>query len=180
MQFLFETERLGLRELTEADADFAFELNADPEVVRFTGDPPFESVDAARAFLRGYDDYTKHGMGRWLVVRKLDAEPLGWCGLKRHASAEVDVGYRFRKRHWSHGYATEACRASIAYGFDVLGLERIVAHAMLVNPASIRVMEKCGMRFLRNDTCASEPSAIYEVCRGEALHPSSLHSDSKT
>lgn len=165
MRWILETDRLKLRELSPEDASFAFELNADPEVVRYTGDEPFPTVEAARAFLEAYPDYRLHGMGRWLVVRKSDDEALGWCGLKRHPTGEVDVGYRFFRRHWGLGYATEACAACIAYGFEALGLDRIVAHAMVDNAASIRVMVKCDMTFSRSDEQHGRSAVIYCIER---------------
>ncbi len=165
MRWILETDRLKLRELGPDDAAFAFELNADPQVVRYTGDEPFASVEAAQAFLAGYADYRVHGMGRWLVVRKSDGEALGWCGLKRHPTGEVDVGYRFFRRHWGKGYATEACAACIEYGFRELGLEQIVAHAMVDNAASIRVMVKCHMSFSSADEQHGQNAVIYRIER---------------
>ena len=60
---------------------------------------------------------------------------------------EVDVGFRFMRVHWGKGYATEAARASLQYGFNEYSLDRIVGRAMKENAASLRVLEKLGMRF---------------------------------
>jgi [ribosomal protein S5]-alanine N-acetyltransferase len=59
---------------------------------------------------------------------------------------EIEVGYRFLKEHWGHGYATESAQASIDFAFDEVGLDRIVAVALETNIASRRVLEKCGLR----------------------------------
>ena len=80
--YILETPRLGLREITTADAEQAYLLNLDPEVIKYTGDEPFSSIEAARAFLEKYDHYKKYGFGRWAVIRKEDRSLLGWCGLK--------------------------------------------------------------------------------------------------
>jgi len=77
MNFRLETERLYLREITADDAQLAYELNLDEEVIRYTGDGPFESVEEARDFLSKYDHYQKYGFGRWGVIRKSDNEFLG-------------------------------------------------------------------------------------------------------
>ncbi len=137
-----------MRESDENDAEFAFELNNDSEVLKYTGDPPFESIESAKMFLKDYDSFRKYGMGRWYVFTNENDQFLGWCGLKYTPEKdEVDVGYRFLKRCWGQGYASEAARACLEYGFEQLGLEEIVARADLRNPASIRVMEKIGMEF---------------------------------
>ena len=71
---------------------------------------------------------------------------IGFCGLKHLKELDmVDVGFRLLPRYWSQGLATEACKASLAFGFDVLALPRIVALVLTENAASIRVLEKCGM-----------------------------------
>lgn len=161
---ILETERLYLREMTEEDAENAYLLNLDPEVVQYTGDGPFESVEVAREFLKNYQDYKKYGMGRWAVVHKETGEYLGWCGLKYFADKnEVDVGYRLQKKYWGHGYATESATACIEYGFNKLRLTRIVGNVMKENLASIRVLEKLGMTLLKESPCGGEEGLVYEV-----------------
>lgn len=143
--YLIETPRLLLREFTPEDAEQIYLLNADPEVIRYTGDDAFASVAAARDFLQRYDVYRRYGMGRLAVIRRSDGQWLGWCGLKYHPDQEiVDLGFRFFRRFWGQGYATEAGRACLEYGFRNLQLDVIVAHAMQANGASIRVLEKLG------------------------------------
>lgn len=158
------TERLCLREMTTADAEHAYLLNSDPEVVRHTGDGPFASPEAARTFLAAYPDYRIHGFGRWAVVRSTDEAWLGWCGLKRHPNGDVDLGYRLMRRYWGQGYATEAGRACLDLGFDRFGLDLIIGRVARENTASIRVLEKLGMRYWKTDVCEHDPEAlIYRI-----------------
>lgn len=145
---ILETERFFLREFEAADALSLYLLNSDEEVLRFTGDKPFESIQHASQFLEKYDHYRQHGFGRWAVIDKITGEFTGWCGLKyQEQQDEVDIGYRFFKRFWNEGYATETASACLVYGFEKLGIESIVGRAMKANPASIRVFEKVGMHF---------------------------------
>lgn len=148
-EILIETSRLQLREFCLEDAPAMYELNRDIEVVQYTGDVSFESVEAAREFLQNYTAYRQYGMGRWLVLRKSDQACLGWCGLKMHEGDWVDLGYRFSKKYWNQGYATEAARACIHYGFQELGLTEVYATVLPVNKASSRVLEKLGFRFFK-------------------------------
>jgi RimJ/RimL family protein N-acetyltransferase len=142
-----ETERLILSELTTADAEFFFGLNADPAVLRFTGDEPFATVAEAHAFLAAYDNYRQHGYGRWAMRLKAGGAWVGWCGLGYRADVdEVDLGFRLLRRYWGQGYATEASRAALRLGFTRFGLMRIVGRAMRDNLASQRVLTKLGMR----------------------------------
>ncbi len=91
----------------------------------------------------------RHGFGLCAVELRSGRETIGVAGLTHlDESPEIEVGYRFLKKHWGHGYATEAARASIAYGFEELGLDRIVAVTLPTNRASRRVMEKCGLSFV--------------------------------
>lgn len=168
MDAIATTTRLYLREMTSADAERAFILNSDPEVVRHTGDGPFASVEAARAFLAAYPDYKLHGFGRWAVVREADGTWLGWCGLKRHANGDVDLGYRFLREHWGQGYATEAGGACLELGFGRFGLDTIIGRVARENLASVRVLEKLGMRYWKTDVCEHDPKAlIYRMDRTE-------------
>ena len=70
MSFLFESDRFGYRETNPVDAEAMFNLNADPEVLQYTGDEPFSSIDEAREFLTNYSDFRRNGMGRWAIVSK--------------------------------------------------------------------------------------------------------------
>lgn len=156
-----ETERLILRELTLQDAQYFFELNSDPEVMLFTGDDPFRSVAEAEKFLQNYSHYTENGFGRWAVIRKEDNEFLGWCGLKKHSEGYVDLGFRFFRKYWGAGYATEAARKSLELGFTRFELNEIIGRAAIQNLGSIRVLEKIGMSYFKNDECDGIEDALY-------------------
>jgi len=164
MSFHIETERLYLRELTPNDAPFAYELNLDEEVLRYTGDEPFESIEAAREFLEKYDHYRKYGFGRWAVVSKSDNEILGWCGLKYSEDLdEFDIGFRFFKKHWNSGYATESAAACLKIGFETFSMKTIVGRARKENLASIRVLEKLGLTYSKSYEEDSESWKVYGI-----------------
>lgn len=143
-----QTNRLILRETSTEDAQMMYLLNNDPEVIRYTGDPPFKSIEDAAMFLNQYDHFQKHNRGRWAVVDKANGEVLGWCGLKYHEdSGENDLGYRFFQNKWGQGYATEASHLALQYGFRRLGLDSVIARAVKANIASIQVMKKLSFEF---------------------------------
>jgi RimJ/RimL family protein N-acetyltransferase len=175
MDYILETDRLRFREMRPSDAQAMFDLNSDPEVVQYTGDGPFESVEAAKIFLENYQEaYRRAGYARWIVELKSTGEILGWSGLKLWPDKNiVDVGYRFYKKHWGNGYASESAKACIAYGFDVLKLERIVAHARKENVASLRVLEKCGMKIIGEDQECGGEIFVWEITN----HPSAIAQD---
>jgi ribosomal-protein-alanine N-acetyltransferase len=159
-----QTERLALRKMTPEDASFAFELNSDPKVVQYTGDGPFESVEAARTFLENYSDYERNGFGRWAVVLKNTDETIGWCGLKRdRETGEIDLGYRFLRKHWNKGYASEAAIACLDAGFRQFAMDRIVGRARKENVYSIRILEKVGMQHVADFEEDGESWVLYEM-----------------
>lgn len=145
------TARLILRDFVLADAAAMFAVNSDPEVARFTGDEVPTSVADTERILATHPiaDYAKYGYGRWACELRSSGEVIGFCGLKFLAeSQETDVGYRLARAHWGQGYATEGAIASVRYGFETLGLSRIIGMVMPGNLASIRVLEKVGLRRL--------------------------------
>jgi RimJ/RimL family protein N-acetyltransferase len=162
---IFETQRLILREMTPADDRHLYALNYDPEVIKYTGDPAFQNVAEARSFLENYDQYRKYGFGRWAVIDKKEGVFLGWCGLKYDAAIdETDIGFRFCKKYWNRGFATESAKACLAYGFDQLTMETIVGRAMKENTASIKVLEKLGMQFDREfDFYRGHSGVVYKM-----------------
>lgn len=159
-----ETPRLLLRELTVEDAQNFYDLNLDPEVIKFTGDKSFENPDAAKTFLTSYDHYITYGFGRWAVMDKSTGNFLGWCGLKHSAKLkETDLGFRFFRKHWNQGYATEAALACLDLGFNRFGLQTIIGRARLENEGSIRVLQKSGMRFERYFNFNNNKGVIYKI-----------------
>jgi len=149
---LLETDRLVLRKLALDDAEFILELLNEPSFLHFIGDKGVRTLDDAREYiLRGpIASYQRHGFGLYLTVLKEGAAPIGMCGLlKRESLADVDIGFAFLPRFWSKGYALESALAVKAYGLDILGLKRIVAITNPDNEASIRLLEKLGLKFER-------------------------------
>lgn len=160
---IFETERLYLREFTIDDAQLLIDLNSDSDVTRYTGDGPVKDIEEAKRILTEiiFPQY-KNKMGRWAVRLKSNDEFIGWCGLKYLADSNVtDLGYRFFKRHWGKGYATESAKAVIDYGVYTLKLTNIVARAAKANIASINVIKKMGMVYLKDEMCAHDPAEVY-------------------
>ena len=161
MKIILETTRLILREFSIKDASSFFHLNSNLKVLKYTGDKPFKSELEAKIFLQNYSDYQRNGFGRWTVVLKENNEVIGWCGLKLHDNGMVDLGYRFFEKDWNKGYASEASRACLHYGFDSLGIESITGRSAVENNASIRVLSKIKMKFWKNDTCEGIEKAVY-------------------
>jgi RimJ/RimL family protein N-acetyltransferase len=150
MQLILETDRLLLREFVAEDAEAFFRLNSDPDVVRFVPDKPLLNAEQARQLLIEHPiaDYRKYGFGRGACILKSTGEQIGFAGLKYlEELGEVDVAYRFLPSYWGQGFATEAAIASVRLGFAQLGLKQIIGLVMPENIASVRVLEKVGLRF---------------------------------
>jgi [ribosomal protein S5]-alanine N-acetyltransferase len=149
MKVFLETARLLLREFVEDDAEWFFRLNSDPQVLRFVPDKQLLSVEQARQILLDHPiaDYRKHGFGRCACILKSTGEPIGFAGLKYlEELGEIDVAYRLIPPMWGMGLATEAARDSVSYGFANLRLKQIIGLVMPENVASVRVLEKIGLR----------------------------------
>jgi RimJ/RimL family protein N-acetyltransferase len=150
---VLETPRLRLRQFTPDDASRLFDLNSDPEVMRFLGPAP--SLEALRDeiipfHLAVYQQFDR--LGTWAAEERTTSEFLGWFHFRAGPGQDarnVDLGYRMRRATWNKGYATEGSAALIEMGFSELGVERVFAHTMTVNTASRRVMEKCGLTLVR-------------------------------
>jgi ribosomal-protein-alanine N-acetyltransferase len=140
------TERLVLRPPTLDDLPAWHAIYLDAEEVWYGA--PRSSLDENRTRLeRQIAHREQHGFGMCAVELAASGETIGTAGLQHlEGGPEIEVGYRFLKEHWGHGYATESAQASIDFGFDEVGLDRIVAVALETNIASRRVLEKCGLR----------------------------------
>lgn len=135
--------------MTLEDAPHLLELNSDPEVIRYTGDGPCRTITEAQKIVTelSQPQFENYKMGRFTTLLK-DGTYLGWCGLKFHPETnEIDLGYRFHRRYWGQGYATESSKEILHYGFTILALPLIEARVMPANVGSIKVIQKLGMTF---------------------------------
>jgi RimJ/RimL family protein N-acetyltransferase len=155
MKIFAETERIILRGILPEDDQGLFLLDSDPNVHKFLGNNPVKTVEEARKtiqFIRR--QYINNGIGRWAVVNKETNEFIGWSGLKfitektNNSINYYDLGYRFIKKYWGNGYATEAAEASLYYAFVTLGIKKVFAIADINNLASKSVLEKVGLEII--------------------------------
>lgn len=163
MNIIFQTPRLILRQFDESDAPLILTLNSDPEVVKYVHEPALETLAQAKRIITDIimPQY-KNNLGRWALHTKDDHEFIGWCGLKyRPWLDEIDLGYRLRQKNWGKGFATEAAQHTLDFGFKNLHLEIITGRAHVENFASIKVLEKIGMEFIKDEIVDECPVKTY-------------------
>ncbi len=146
---MIATDRLILRNWRPSDQEPWAALNADPEVMEHF--PALLSADEAAAMLAANQALiTDRGWGLWAVERRADGVFLGFTGLmplreSNPLAPGVEIGWRFARHAWGAGYASEAARGALAYGFDKLHLPEIVAFTATTNLRSQAVMDRIGM-----------------------------------
>jgi RimJ/RimL family protein N-acetyltransferase len=148
-RIVLETPRLLLREFTDDDLRFVLRLLNEPSWLRYIGDRGVRTLDDARRYLDDGPRTTqaRHGFSLWCVVDRESGRPAGMCGLVRRATLpDADVGFAFLPEAWGKGFATESAAAVLAHARDVLGLRRVLAITDPENLASIRVLERIGLR----------------------------------
>lgn len=158
-----ETERLILRRLDVDDAEFILELLNEPSFLRFVGDKGVRTLEDARRYITDgpMTSYERFGFGLYLTLVKEDATPIGICGLlQRDNLDDADVGFAFRPRYWSKGYARESAAAVVEHGRRDFGLRRIVAITASDNHGSIKVLERLGFHFERMIAMKGDESEI--------------------
>ena len=155
------TERLVLRGWRDEDLEALVELDSDPEVMRYVGDGKVKSRDEVVPwFARHRAIWAERGYGLFAVELAETGEFAGWVGLAvpgflPEVMPAVEIGWRLLPRHWGRGIATEAARAALRFGFEEVGLDRVVSICHVDNEPSRRVMEKLG---LRQDRLTSVPA----------------------
>ncbi len=151
MKCLIETDRLALRPIVLEDAAAMFDMDADPKVHLFLGNKPVKKIEEiVEVIAMIQTKYQNNGMGRWAVIEKQSNQFIGWCGINfisewnnNHINF-YDLGYRLNQKFWGKGYATEAAKACVDYGFNHLQLEEIIGQTHDGNEASKNVLRKCG------------------------------------
>jgi RimJ/RimL family protein N-acetyltransferase len=142
------TERLIMRGWRESDIAPWAAMNADPEVRQYLG--PLLTVEQSSAWILNFqDDLDRYGFGFWAVEVRASGEFIGFSGLgtvdEERPFSGVEAGWRLARSAWGRGYAAEAGRAVLQYGFDGMGLPEIVAVTMAKNLRSRAVMLRIGM-----------------------------------
>ncbi len=167
---MIHTDRLVLRPAVDADRDAIAALNAHPRVGEWLGGVRDRAAsDAFVDRVQAHD--ARHGFGFWVVERKADGRVIGMTGVwwvppEMDMPNTVEIGWRFHPDAWGQGYATEAARAALDYGFGTLGLPEIIAFTARTNLASQSVMTRIGM--------AHAPERDFEhpgVAEGDPLKP---------
>ncbi len=148
------TERLLMRPWRESDADFFVAMNADPVIMRYYP-RTYTREESMASFERARKHFADRGFGMWAAELTATRVPIGFVGLQvprfeAHFTPCVEVGWRLAPAHWHKGYATEAAREALRFGFDELRLPEIVAMTVPANTPSIAVMDRLGMA--RNPT----------------------------
>jgi len=165
MHVIFETPRLFFRRFTEEDASLIYKLNSDAEIVKYVHEPVLENENQAEEILiNNILPQYKLNLGRWAVHTKADYEFIGWCGLKYIKETEIyDLGYRLLRTAWGKGYATEAAQYTLIYGLRDLKITLITGMAHFENIASIKVLEKIGMKCSREEIIEGQPVKVYTL-----------------
>ena len=143
-----QTERLRLRLFTLADVQIMFELNSDPEIIKYAEATPARDLQEARQRLEQgpLADYEKYGYGRFAVELKETGNVIGFCGIKYLPEIDLpEVGYRYLKEYWGRGIGTEAARVCVDFARDDLKIKKLVALILPENTGSIKIAEKLGM-----------------------------------
>ena len=150
MTAILETERLTLRTWQMADALGGFDIWRDPAAMLYigTGEPMRTLEEAERWIERTIAAQEREGFCRWAVIEKTSEKLIGSCGFG-HLDGEprIELGYLLGSRFWGQGYATEAARACLHYGFEKLNLSEIIAVVTPEHLASRRVLEKIGFSY---------------------------------
>lgn len=149
-----ETERLLIRPYVFDDLDGFYDIISQEEVVKWVGETVRPKDEVAPRFAKMVESYRLNKPDNIVrfslaVIHNADGRLAGWVGLGPLPinTSETEIYYGFSQDYWGQGIATEAAEAMLRYGFETVGLQRIVAITLPGNPASARVLEKIGMKF---------------------------------
>lgn len=162
---IIETERLLIQEWEPDDWLPFRRIASDPEVMRYIGTGVPWTDERTRQFVaRQIENFNRYGFCMWKLVEKATGRLIGHCGLQYlGTTGEIEIGWWLARDCWGRGFATEAAKAALRYGFETLHLRRIVAIVQPDNQASINVTRKLGMKFEKYTTHAELGLANPEI-----------------
>ncbi|MGN0595489.1 MAG: GNAT family N-acetyltransferase [Hominimerdicola sp.] len=166
---ILQTERLMLREMTQADFDDLCKMLKDKDVM-YAYEHAFSNEEAHEWLDRQIQRYKDYGFGLWAVILKENGKMIGQCGLTMQDADErqvLEVGYLFCKDYWHKGYATEAAKACKNYAFEKLGAKEVYSIIRDNNIPSQNVAKRNGMtvcgKFVKNYYGMEMPHLLYKV-----------------
>ncbi|MCB0465598.1 MAG: GNAT family N-acetyltransferase [Aequorivita sp.] len=176
MKIHIETPRLLLRDLMDEDVHGLYAMDSDAEVHKYLGNNPIATVAEAQKYIDAIkQQYIENGIGRWAVVEKKTGDFIGWSGFKfitdvvNGRTRYYDLGYRFIKKYWGKGYATETAIASLQYGFSELDYDEIIGIADVANIASNTILQKIGLVKRNEFIYDGSPVNFYSLSKSEWL-----------
>ncbi len=168
---MLETERLIIKKIMPYDLEWLIATRAPGSVNRYLGGPAMQNAEALTARMSFYlDCHEKFGFGFCTMALKSTGEMIGTSGLQPLGeTGEIEVGYALSEKFWRQGFGYECAMAWLKYGFATAGLERIVAVADPDNTGSWRIMEKCGMKYEKNERHYGMDCVLYAISKEEFL-----------
>ncbi|AFY36179.1 GNAT family N-acetyltransferase [Calothrix sp. PCC 7507] len=164
--FWLETQRLILRDFQQKDVDQLTPILANPRVMEFSPTGILSASQTQARIDSFITSYQALGFGKWAVIFKENNQLIGYCGIAIEQIDHVnerEIGYRLDPEFWGKGLASEAALATIQYGFEQLKFPYILGIVEQANTASIRVLEKLGMRYQKRTIFHGVEMDIYRL-----------------
>jgi RimJ/RimL family protein N-acetyltransferase len=158
MNLILESQRLIYRPFELSDAQALFEMDSNPNVHKYLWQKPTLDIDESIQIIEMlHKQYKKNGIGRFATILKETDEFIGWTGVKfvndhieNGNTNFYDYGYRLNEKHWNKGYASEATKIWLDYGFNEININEMNAYTHSENGASNHILSKSGFQFIED------------------------------
>lgn len=161
-ELIIKSERLGFRLFENGDFGNLKKLDMDPEVRAHFPDGVATPEQIRKRISRNRESYKENGFADFAVIEIETGQFAGRAGFGLIEGGEIEVGYVFLKEYWGRGLAQEALRTLLAWAEQSLSVNRILAYTPTQHEASINVMKKCDMRYLKTDIMRDVRCVFYE------------------
>ena len=168
-KIMTQTERLIIREFQVSDIEALAKILAKPEVMQFFSPTGALSYKQTAVKIQSFlDSYQQYGYGKYALIHRQSKRLIGYCGIaveEIEGKLENELGYRLDSDFWGKGLATEAVKACLEYYFDKFKFDSVLGIVEPENKASIRVLEKVGMEFVKESTLWGKLVCIYKMTK---------------
>lgn len=158
MNLIIESQRLIYRPFELSDAQALFEMDSNPNVHKYLWQKPTLDIDESIQIIEMLQkQYKENGIGRFATILKETGEFIGWTGIKfvndhieNGNTNFYDYGYRLNEKFWNKGYASEATKTWLDYGFNEININEMNAYTHSENGASNHILSKSGFQFIED------------------------------